>query len=106
MRAIEDIKVAKVIGRQLRKAREEQGHNLAILAPNLGLSVVRLIAIEEGNASAFGNSISMLIAHARQYANELGIMLSGIELVQGNSQDNAVEDLDSPIPLFLRKRDS
>jgi transcriptional regulator with XRE-family HTH domain len=36
----------RALGRQLKEARESQGHNLAILAGQCNLSVVQLTAIE------------------------------------------------------------
>jgi cytoskeletal protein RodZ len=61
----------------LRKVREEQGFNLAILASKLKFTVVELVAIEDGNLYAFDNSLKNFSGSANLYAQEVGIDLSG-----------------------------
>ena len=53
MAGLEQIKAAKLLGKRLRKVREEQGFNLAILAAKLKFTVVEIVAIEDGNLYAF-----------------------------------------------------
>jgi len=85
------------LGRQLKEARESQGHNLAILAGQCNLSVVQLTAIERGDTLAFARSQSSLLVALQAYARVLGVSLDGIE----QNLDDEIQ-----IPEFLRKKDS
>ena len=104
MAGVEQIKAAKLLGKRLRKVREEQGFNLAILASKLKFTVVELVAIEDGNLYAFDNSLENFSGSANLYAQEVGIDLSG-----SNSATEvgsiAANDWDISIPHFLRKQD-
>jgi len=66
---------AKKLGRKLRIAREEQGHNLAILASQCGMSVVQLVALEDGNVYIFDKDQNQMHASAIVYAEALGITI-------------------------------
>ena len=70
---VRQIKPAKRLGKKLRVAREEQGHNLAILASQCGMSVVQLVALEDGNAYIFDNDEDQMHVSAIVYAEALGI---------------------------------
>ena len=73
---VPQIKPAKRLGKKLRVAREEQGHNLAILASQCGMSVVQLVALEDGNAYIFDNDEDQMYVSAIVYAEALGIDVS------------------------------
>ena len=70
---VPQIKPAKRLGKKLRIAREEQGHNLAILASQCGMSVVQLVALEDGNVYIFDNDEDQMYVSAIVYAEALGI---------------------------------
>ena len=70
---VRQIKPAKRLGKKLRIAREEQGHNLAILASQCGMSVVQLVALEDGNVYIFDNDEDQMHVSAIVYAEALGI---------------------------------
>ena len=70
---VRQIKPAKRLGKKLRIAREEQGHNLAILASQCGMSVVQLVALEDGNVYIFDNDEDQMYVSAIVYAEALGI---------------------------------
>ena len=72
MRA-QHIAPAKKLGRKLRNLREEQGHNLAVLASQCGMSVVQLVALEDGNVYIFDEDQNQMFASAMVYAEALGI---------------------------------
>jgi cytoskeletal protein RodZ len=104
MAGVEQIKAAKLLGKRLRKVREEQGFNIAILASKLKFTVVELVAIEDGNLYAFDNSLENFTGSASLYAQEVGIDLSGSS--SATEKDSiAANDLDISIPHFLRKHD-
>ena len=84
------------LGRQLKEARESQGHNLAILAGQCNLSVVQLTAIERGDTLAFTRPPSSLPVAIQAYAKVLGISLDGFE----QNLDDEIQ-----IPKFLKKKD-
>jgi len=86
----------RALGRQLKEARESQGHNLAILAGQCNLSVVQLTAIERGDTLAFARSQSSLLVALQAYARVLGVSLDGIE----QNLDDEIQ-----IPKFLKKKD-
>jgi len=104
MAGVEQIKAAKLLGKRLRKVREEQGFNLAILASKLKFTVVELVAIEDGNLYAFDNSLEKFSGSANLYAQEVGVDLSGPNSAAevGSIAEN---DWDISIPHFLRKQD-
>ena len=91
-------KHVRTLGRQLKEARESQGHNLAILAGQCDLSVVQLTAIERGDTLAFARSQSNLLVAIQTYAKALGVSLKDIEGLNNNPDD------DIYIPEFLRKK--
>jgi transcriptional regulator with XRE-family HTH domain len=66
-------KPAKRLGKKLRVAREEQGCNLAILASQCGMSVVQLVALEDGNVYIFDEDQNQMYESAIVYAEALGI---------------------------------
>jgi transcriptional regulator with XRE-family HTH domain len=86
------------LGRQLKEARESQGHNLAILARQCDLSVVQLTAIERGDTLAFARSQSNLLVAIQTYAKVLGVSFEDIEGLNNSPDD------DIYIPEFLRKK--
>jgi len=86
----------RALGRQLKEARESQGHNLAILAGQCNLSVVQLTAIERGDTLAFTRPPSSLPVAIQAYAKVLGISLDGFE----QNLDDEIQ-----IPKFLKKKD-
>ena len=89
----------RALGRQLREARECQGHNLAILASQCNLSVVQLTALERGDTLAFARSQSSLLVAIQAYAKLLGISTDDIEGLSNGLEDSIF------IPEFLRKKD-
>ena len=104
MAGVEQIKAAKLLGKRLRKVREEQGFNLAILASKLKFTVVELVAIEDGNLYAFDNSLEKYSGSANLYAQEVGVDLSGSSSTT-EVGSIATNDWDISIPHFLRKQD-
>ena len=86
----------RALGRQLKEARESQGHNLAILAGQCNLSVVQLTAIDRGDTLAFTRPPSSLPVAIQAYAKVLGISLDGFE----QNLDDEIQ-----IPKFLKKKD-
>lgn len=99
---IQDIEQAKKVGKMLRSAREEQGHNLAILASQCQMSVVQLVALEDGNANIFDKDREQMQASALVYANVLGLdfsVLNASNIVLDKTQREWTKE----IPLFLRK---
>ena len=105
MAGVEQIKAAKLLGKRLRKVREEQGFNLAILASKLKFSVVEIVAIEDGNLYAFDNSLEAFAESADRYAQELGADISSKSLPIKEVKSIATKDCDASIPHFLRKQD-
>ena len=104
MAGVEQIKAAKLLGKRLRKVREEQGFNIAILASKLKFTVVELVAIEDGNLYAFDNSLEKFSGSANLYAQEVGVDLSGSSSTTEVGSIVA-NDWDISIPHFLRKQD-
>jgi len=104
MAGLEQIKAAKLLGKRLRKVREEQGFNIAILASKLKFTVVELVAIEDGNLYAFDNSLEKYSGSANLYAQEVGVDLSGSSSTT-EVGSIATNDWDISIPHFLRKQD-
>jgi transcriptional regulator with XRE-family HTH domain len=105
MAGVEQIKAAKLLGKRLRKVREEQGFNLAILASKLKFSVVEIVAIEDGNLYAFDNSLEAFAESADRYAQELGADISSKSDPTKEVKSIALKDCDESIPRFLRKQD-
>ena len=105
MAGLEQIKAAKLLGKRLRKVREEQGFNLAILASKLKFSVVEIVAIEDGNLYAFDNSLEAFAESADRYAQELGADISSKSDPIKEVKSIALKDCDESIPRFLRKQD-
>lgn len=104
MAGLEQIKAAKLLGKRLRKVREEQGFNLAILAAKLQFTVVEIVAIEDGNLYAFDNSLEAFSELADRYAQEVGADIPS-KLSPGNEVDSVTpKEEDLSIPHFLRKR--
>ena len=92
-------KHVRALGRQLKEARESQGHNLAILARECNLSVVQLTAIERGDSLAFARSESKLMEAIQIYAKVLSVALEAVEDFNENLDDGIY------IPQFLRKKE-
>ncbi|NBY16895.1 MAG: hypothetical protein EBQ78_04445 [Betaproteobacteria bacterium] len=102
---LQNIKRAKDLGKKLRIAREGQGQNLAILASQCGLSVVKLVALESGNHYPFNNNIQEMLACAGNYARLLGFDI----LTQASANENSLlpdanESFTQVIPQFLIKK--
>jgi cytoskeletal protein RodZ len=104
MAGVEQIKAAKLLGKRLRKVREEQGFNLAILASKLKFTVVELVGIEDGNLYAFDNSLEKFSESANRYAQEVGIDISSKSLPIKEVKPIVTKDCDASIPHFLRKQ--
>jgi len=101
----EQIKAAKTQGKLLRKAREEQGLNLAILASKLKFTVVEIVAIEDGNLHAFDRSLEKFTASAKVYAAEIGVDIPDQESPAEKIQSLTIAEWEIPIPHFLKKKD-
>ena len=97
---VRQIKPAKRLGKKLRIAREEQGHNLAILASQCGMSVVQLVALEDGNVYIFDNDEDQMHVSAIVYAEALGI-----DVPEKDAFEEVVrttkQEWDQSIPNFL-----
>jgi transcriptional regulator with XRE-family HTH domain len=94
------------IGRILKRARESQGHNLAILAEKCQLSVVALAAIESGEQSQLMKRGYIWLDCVTLYARELGIdfaALSGVGLVGSKVIVDDNNDIARFIPPFLKR---
>lgn len=100
----QEVKRAKELGKKLRIAREEQGHNMAILASQCGLSVVQLSALELGNHHAFNNSDPEMRSIAIHYAKALNVDLDS-ESPSANVMRVTQKDWEESIPYFLRKKE-
>ena len=104
----EQIKAAKLLGKHLRKEREKQGFNLAILASTLKLTVVEIVAIEDGNLYAFDHSLDKFSELSGLYANAMGMDLASdfasTEKITSIAAITAKE-WDIPIPAFLKRKD-
>jgi transcriptional regulator with XRE-family HTH domain len=98
MTSIDSAKNIKSLGKQLREARESQGHNLAILAGQCNLSVVQLTAIERGDSLPFARSQLNLHKAIKTYAKVLKVDIEPSNLVANLAED------DIYIPEFLRKK--
>jgi transcriptional regulator with XRE-family HTH domain len=105
MAGVEQIKIAKLIGKRLRISREQQGYNLAILASKLKMSVVQIVAIEDGNIFSFNKSIDRFSENAQIYAKELGLSLEGLDSAAKQIRNTTAKEWSIEIPAFLRKRD-
>lgn len=104
MAGVEQIKAAKLLGKRLRKVREEQGYNLAILASKLKFTVVEIVAIEDGNLYAFDNSLEKFSELAECYAQEVGTDISSKSIPIKEAGFVTEKDCDESIPHFLRKQ--
>ena len=104
MAGVEQIKAAKLLGKRLRKVREEQGFNLAILASKLKFTVVEIVAIEDGNLYAFDNSLEVFAESANRYAKEVGADISSKSDPIKAAERVTAKDCDESIPHFLRKQ--
>lgn len=104
MAGVEQIKTAKLLGKRLRIVREEQGFNLAILAAKLKMTVVELVAIEDGNLYAFDNSLEKFSQSAHLYEQEIGIDLAEVTNPKTNATLEITKEQDVAIPRFLMKR--
>ena len=105
MAGVEQIKIAKLIGKRLRESREKQGYNLAILASKLKMSVVQIVAIEDGNIFSFNKSIDQFLESAQTYAQELGLTLEELDSPAKQIESTTAKEWNINIPTFLRKRD-
>ncbi|MBU3555669.1 RodZ family helix-turn-helix domain-containing protein [Polynucleobacter sp. UB-Piko-W3] len=105
MAGLEQIKAAKLLGKRLRKVREEQGFNLAILASTLKVTVVELVAIEDGNLYAFDNSLEAFSESADRYAQAVRFDSSCATSPTKEEGPITAKELDMSIPHFLRKQD-
>jgi hypothetical protein len=103
MAGLEQIKAAKLLGKRLRKVREEQGFNLAILATKLKFTVVEIVAIEDGNLYAFDNSLEAFSESANRYAQEVGADLSSKSNSAKGVGTTIENEWDDSSPNFLRK---
>lgn len=104
MVGIEQIKAAKQLGKRLRKVREGQEFNLAILASKLKMTVVELVAIEDGNLYAFDNSLEKFSQAAHLYGQEVGIDLAEAANPETRATPKIAKEQDIAIPRFLMKR--
>lgn len=104
MAGLEQIKAAKLLGKRLRKVREEQGFNLAILAAKLKFTVVEIVAIEDGNLYAFDNSFEKFSGSADLYAQEVGADMSSKSSPAKGVGAIIENEWDDSIPHFLRKK--
>lgn len=94
------------IGRILKRARESQGHNLAILAEKCQLSVVALAAVESGEQSQLMKRGYKWVDCVTRYARELDVdiaTLSGINLVSSEVDADDNNDIERFIPPFLKR---
>ena len=105
MLGTEQIKAAKLLGKHLRKEREKQGFNLAILASNLKLTVVEIVAIEDGNLYAFDHSLDKFSEYSGLYAKAIGFDLSKEFAPIENLTSITAKEWDVPIPAFLKRKD-
>jgi cytoskeletal protein RodZ len=103
MAGVEQIKAAKLLGKRLRRVREERGFNLGILASKLKFTVVEIVAIEDGNLYAFDNSLEAFSQSADRYAQELGADISSKSDITKGVESITAKDCDESIPRFLRK---
>jgi transcriptional regulator with XRE-family HTH domain len=104
MAGVEQIKAAKLLGKRLRKVREEQGFNLAILASKLKMTVVELVAIEDGNLYAFDNSLEKFSESANLYGQEIGVDLAKAANSEIRATPEITKEQDITIPHFLMKK--
>lgn len=102
MTTLQEIKEAKALGKKLRLAREEQGHNLAILASQCGMSVVQLVALEAGNYFAFHGNLEEMLVNAATYAKALEVRVSEPTSIVPHSLTESA-NAEMYIPPFLRK---
>lgn len=105
MATIQEIKVAKSIGKRLRQSRENGGFNLAILASNLNTCVLGIVSIEDGNILSFEKSLPKYIRAANLYAKEIDTDISDLCATTINHiRETTAREWDIPIPNFLKKR--
>ena len=108
MLGTEQIKAAKQLGKRLRKERERQGFNLAILASTLKLTVVQIVAVEDGNLYAFDHSLDKFSEISGLYASAMGIDLANeFASIEKKTSTAAItaKEWDLLIPAFLRRKD-
>jgi predicted transcriptional regulator len=105
MASVEQIKIAKLIGKQLRASREKQGYNLAILASKLQMSVVEVVAIEDGNIFSAKKSFDQFLEGAKIYAEEIGECIEEFPSPLKEVETTTAKEWGIEIPAFLRKRD-
>ena len=98
----EEVKKAKELDKKLRIAREEQGHNLAILAKDLNLSVVALVNLENANLTAFKDSLDLYLDSARAYS--LKLQVKQISQISEPLIKIATHAFELDVPLFLKKK--
>jgi cytoskeletal protein RodZ len=102
MVTLQEIKFAKQSGRLIRKAREQQGHKLVVLASACSLSLGQLVAIEDGNFYAFHNDQNAFNHASHLYAHQLGLDLDRMGSDFTASIDPLADiDSDTFIPHFL-----
>ena len=71
----EQVKTDKLLGAHLRKLREQQGVSLATLSAKLKISVVQIVAIEDGNWHAFDESRARYVQFSESLSKEMGLDL-------------------------------
>ncbi len=101
----EQIKIAKLIGKRLRDNRERQGYNLAILASQMHMSVVEIVAIEDGNIFSGKKTFNQFLENAKAYAQEIGTCIEELANPAKKIESITAKDWSIEIPAFLRKRD-
>jgi cytoskeletal protein RodZ len=105
MAGAEQIKAAKLLGKHLRKEREKQGFNLAILASTLKLTVVEIVAIEDGNLYAFDHCLEKFSEFSGLYAKTIGVDLTQSPDSIEKITSVTANEWDVAIPAFLKKKD-
>jgi cytoskeletal protein RodZ len=93
-----------LLGKRLRRVREEEGFNLAILAAKLKFTVVEIVAIEDGNLYAFDNSFEKFSGSADLYAQKVGADMSSKSSSAKKVGAIIEKEWDDSIPHFLRKK--
>ena len=102
MTSLADIRQAKEIGKSVRKTREAQRLSIQAVATLSGLSINQMVNLENGNFFAFSQDLNLLISHAKNCAEMMGVDLIDIpgEKPATNSKMGSLEE---SIPVFLQK---
>ena len=69
------------------------------------MSVVEIVAIEDGNIFSFNRSIDRFSENAQIYAQELGLTLEELDSPAKQIESTTAKEWNIEIPAFLRKRD-